>query len=194
MRTAITQRHTTETRIDLTLSLDGTGRCTSNTGIGFLDHMLELFTRHGKLDLQLTCQGDLQVDAHHTVEDCGIALGMAIAQALGDKRGICRYGQCLLPMDEALLLVALDISGRPLLVYDAQLLPARLGAYETETTEEFFRAVAGHAGLTLHIKALYGKNAHHIIEGLFKAFGRALRQAVEYDPRESGIPSTKGTL
>ncbi len=194
MRTALVTRATNETKIEVSITLDGDGTAGVATGIGFFDHMLTLLARHGMLTLTVRAEGDLQVDAHHTVEDVGIALGQALKEALGDKRGITRYGSCLLPMDETLALAALDISGRPFLVFEGGLPEGRLGDFEIETTEEFFRAFAFAAGLTLHLKVLYGRNTHHKIEALFKACGRALRQAAAADPLESGIPSTKGVL
>ena len=194
MRQAEITRNTKETQIQLTLNLDGSGRCQADTGIGFLDHMLESFARHGFFDLMVKVHGDLQVDTHHTVEDMGIVLGTAIAQAVGDKKGIRRYGSCILPMDETLLLCALDLSGRPYLVYDAQLKAERVGTLETEMIREFFYAVSYSAAMNLHIKEIHGENTHHIIEAMFKAFGKALSAAVEKDPRIRGLLSTKGAL
>lgn len=194
MRSATVTRNTNETKIAVTVDLDGEGTAQIATGIGFFDHMLELLARHGKLNLTVRADGDLKVDAHHTVEDVGITLGQAVKEALGNKWSITRYGSCMLPMDETLAMAALDVSGRPFIVFDADLTAGRLGEYEVETTEEFFRAFAFAAGLTLHLRILYGRNAHHQIEALFKACGRALRQAVAPDPRESGVPSTKGVL
>lgn len=187
-------RKTGETDVNLTINLDGSGKSNIATGVGFLDHMLELFTRHGLFDLEVNAKGDLHVDAHHTVEDVGIVLGQAIKEALGDKKSIKRYGSCFVPMDESLALVALDLSGRPFLVFDANLPAQKLGTMETELVEEFFRAVAFNAGMNLHIKLLYGYNTHHIIEAIFKAFGRALDQAVLIDDRIEGVMSTKGLL
>ena len=188
------KRQTAETNISLQLDLDGTGQGKISSGIGFFDHMLNLMTAHGQLDLTLTCQGDLNVDGHHSVEDIGIALGEAFKQAIGDKRGICRYGTFYLPMDESLAFVTLDISGRPFLVYDGGEMALQVGGFDTELTEEFLRAFAMHAGITLHVKILYGTNTHHKIEAIFKALGHAMRQAVSLDPQVTGIPSTKGML
>ena len=194
MRKGSVNRRTAETEISVSLDLDGTGRGNIHSGIGFFDHMLNLFTAHGLFDLDAQCRGDLEVDGHHSVEDLGIALGDALKEALGDKRGITRYGSFYLPMDEALAFVALDISGRPFLVYDAGDMAPMIGDYDTELTEEFLRAFAFHGGLTLHVKVLYGKNSHHKIEAIFKALGHALRIAAEKDPRVEGVPSTKGVL
>ncbi len=194
MREAQVERKTAETSIRLSLELDGKGISNVDTGIGFFDHMLTLFAAHGLFDLTLDCDGDIEVDGHHSVEDIGIALGTAVRQALGDKAGIHRYGTFYLPMDEALAFVSLDISGRPFLVYDGGDLSPMIGDYDTELTEEFLRAFAVHAGITLHVRVLYGRNSHHKIEGIFKALGHALRIAVEKDPRVEGIPSTKGVL
>ena len=193
-RTAAVERKTAETSIKLVLNLDGSGKGIIDSGIGFFDHMLNLMTVHGLMDLTLACDGDLEVDAHHSVEDIGIALGQAFRQAIGDKAGICRYGTFYLPMDETLALVSLDISGRPFLVYDGGGMAPMVGGFDTELTEEFLRAFAFNAGITLHVKVLYGTNAHHKVEAIFKALGHALRIAVENDPRVDGIPSTKGTL
>ncbi|MBQ1416453.1 MAG: imidazoleglycerol-phosphate dehydratase HisB [Selenomonas sp.] len=193
-RSAEIKRQTAETNIALQLNLDGKGQGKISSGIGFFDHMLNLFTAHGQLDLTLNCQGDLQVDGHHSVEDIGIALGDAFKQAIGDKKGICRYGTFYLPMDESLAFVTLDISGRPFLVYDGGEMAPQVGGFDTELTEEFLRAFAMHAGITLHVKILYGTNTHHKIEAIFKALGHALRQAVSFDPKVTGIPSTKGML
>lgn len=187
-------RQTGETDIRLTLDLDGQGRWSIDTGVPFFDHMLSHVAVHGLLDLDLVCRGDIAVDAHHTVEDVGIVLGQALAQALADKRGIARYGQMLLPMDEALALVALDLSGRGLLVFDAPLPAQKVGTFDAELTPEFLRALAHNAGMTLHVRLLGGTNTHHIVEAIFKALGRALGQAVAYDPRRQGIASTKGVL
>ena len=194
MRTADIARKTGETDIRLSLALDGQGHCDAQCGIGFFEHMLSALCRFGLLDLTLRCEGDLHVDAHHTVEDVGICLGQAIEQALGDKRGIARLGHACVPMDEALALAALDVSGRPYLVLDAQFDAPMVGAMDTQLVREFFRAVATHAGLTLHLRVPYGQNDHHKIEALFKAFGRALRDAVAPDPRIDGVLSTKGVL
>ena len=193
-RKATVERKTLETQVALILSLDGTGQADVRTGIGFLDHMLTLLAKHGFLDLTVRAQGDLDVDSHHTVEDVGIVLGDALARALGAKEGIHRYGNCFLPMDETLAQVCLDCSGRPFLVFDAQIPKARLGAFDAEMAEEFFRAVAVHAGLTLHIRILYGANVHHQIEAIFKALARALAEAVAPDPRVHGVMSSKGAL
>ena len=193
-RSAEIKRQTAETNIALQLNLDGKGQGKISSGIGFFDHMLNLFTAHGQLDLTLNCQGDLQVDGHHSVEDIGIALGDAFKQAIGDKKGICRYGTFYLPMDESLAFVTLDISGRPFLVYDGGEMAPQVGGFDTELTEEFLRAFAMHAGITLHVKILYGTNTHHKIEAIFKALGHALRQAVSLDPKVTGVPSTKGML
>lgn len=195
MRTAVIARKTNETDIRVSLTLEGRGSYQIDAGCGFLNHMLELFARHGRLDLEAVCRGDTQVDDHHTVEDVGIALGQAFAQALGDRRGIRRYGQWLLPMDEALVLVAADVSGRGMLCWEAALPAAKVGTFDTELVKEFFIALAREAGITLHIRQLAGENTHHIIEAMFKGAGRTLRQAVEIDPDFADeIPSTKGTL
>ena len=195
MRTAEINRKTNETDIRLTLDLDGTGAGEINSGVGFLDHMLELFKRHGRLDLTLTCDGDTYVDDHHSVEDIGIALGQAFAQALGEKRGILRYGSCILPMDETLILTAADISGRPYLNYDLHIPTEKVGTFDTELVEEFFLGFVRNSGMTVHIKQLEGTNSHHIIEGTFKSIARTLRQAVAVDERfRDEIPSTKGVL
>lgn len=195
MRAAHVERETAETAVTLTFNLDGTGQSHIDSGIGFFDHMLTLFTAHGLFDLELVCDGDLRVDGHHSIEDIGIVLGEAIKKSLGDKRGICRYGTFYLPMDESLALVSLDISGRPFLVYDdGGGMAPMLGDYDTELTEEFLRAVAFHAGITLHVKVLYGKNSHHKIEAVFKALGHALRMAASVDPGVEGVLSTKGVL
>lgn len=193
-RNAKIVRKTNETNIEIELNLDGEGSFTGSTGIGFFDHMLNLFTRHGLFDLNIKAQGDLFVDSHHTVEDAGIVLGACIKEALKDKKGIKRYGTSFVPMDEALATVSLDISGRPYLVFDAEFTVDKLGDFDTEMVEEFFRAVAVNAGLTLHCRVLYGKNNHHMVEGLFKAFGRALGEAVTIDSRIKGVLSTKGSL
>ena len=195
MRTAEINRKTNETDIRLTLDLDGTGKSEIHSGVGFLDHMLTLFARHGRFDLTLTCDGDTYVDDHHSVEDIGIALGQAFEQALGDKRGIIRYGSFILPMDETLILTAVDISGRSYLNYDLHIPTQKVGAFDTELTEEFFLGFVRNANLTLHIKQLEGKNSHHIIEGAFKSFGRTMKQAVAIDKAfKDEIPSTKGVL
>ena len=195
MRTATITRKTAETDIALTLALDGAGRADVKTGVGFLDHMLTLLAAHGRFDLTVRCDGDTDVDDHHSTEDVGIALGMALKAALGDKRGICRYGQRILPMDEALILCALDLSGRCCLRCGLTIPTEKVGTFDTELVEEFFAALCREAGLTLHFKQLDGTNSHHIIEGAFKAFGRALREAVRLDPAlENALPSTKGVL
>lgn len=195
MRTSQIKRTTAETDIALSLNLDGTGKACIDSGCGFLNHMLTLFAKHGRFDLNVTCKGDTDVDDHHTVEDIGIALGDALAQALGDKRGITRYGDITLPMDESLILAALDISGRPCLCYDLQIPTEKVGTFDTELCEEFFQGLTRRAGLTLHIRQLAGSNSHHIIEGTFKAVARALRAAVAIDAASADeIPSTKGVL
>ena len=195
MRRAEIRRETAETKIDLTLDLDGTGESEISTGVGFLDHMLTLLARHGRFDLRLTCEGDIHVDDHHSVEDIGICFGKAFREALGDKRGISRYGDALLPMDEALILSAVDISGRAFLVYALEIPTEKIGSFDTELVEEFFIAFAANAGLTLHIRQLSGKNSHHIVEGAFKSVARSLRKAVAIDPDFSDdVPSTKGVL
>lgn len=195
MRTAEIYRRTAETEIALTLDLDGSGKSEINSGVGFLDHMLTLFARHGRFDLTLTCKGDTWVDDHHSVEDIGIALGQAFAKALGDKRGITRYGSCILPMDEALILSAVDLSGRAYLGYDLRIPTPRVGTFDTELTEEFFWAFVRNAQCTLHLRKMAGKNSHHIIEGAFKSASRALRAAVRIEEAyRDEIPSTKGVL
>ena len=194
MRTATITRTTKETDIALQLNLDGSGKTRLNTGVGFFDHMLDALSRFALLDLTLTCQGDIQVDAHHTVEDVGICLGRAIREALGDRAGILRVGSAYLPMDEALAFAAIDISGRPYLAFDAEFTAPMVGAFDTQLAEEFFRAVAVNAGLTVHVKVLAGRNDHHKLEALFKAFGLALRDAAAVDPRVTGVLSTKGAL
>lgn len=193
-RRAEISRKTGETDVTLTLALDGTGQGTRTTGVGFLDHMLDLLARHARLDLQVDVTGDLQTGAHHTVEDTGIVLGQALDRALGDRAGIYRYGHAVVPMDEARASCTLDISGRPYCRFEADLPPGAIGNFDHELAEEFFRAVAGAARLTLHLTVETGTNVHHIIEALFKAFARALRGAVAIDPTETGVPSTKGTL
>ena len=193
-RCAVIERKTAETQVAVKLNLDGEGKCEIATGIGFLDHMLTLFAKHGFMDLNVKAKGDLGVDSHHTVEDIGIVLGAALKGALGDKAGIHRYGNCFIPMDETLAQVCLDFSGRPFLVFGAEIPKIKLGDYETEMTEEFFRAVAMNCGLTLHIRVLYGSNVHHIIEAIFKAFARAVAEAAATDPRVKGVMSSKGVL
>jgi imidazoleglycerol-phosphate dehydratase len=192
-RTANKERSTAETQIKLALDLDG-GESSAATGVGFLDHMLDLLARHGRLGLRVEASGDLETGAHHTVEDVGIVLGQALDEALGDRAGIRRYGSALVPMDESLAECAIDISGRPLCVFDAELPATSIAGFDAELAEEFFRAVANGAKLTLHVSVRYGSNVHHMIEACFKAFARALRVAVSVDPEESGVPSTKGTL
>jgi imidazoleglycerol-phosphate dehydratase len=193
-RTAEHARTTRETDVRLALDLDGEGRTAAGTGVGFFDHMLDLLGKHAAIDLEVRATGDTHVDAHHTVEDVGICLGRALAAALGDKRGIARFGFASVPMDEALAEASLDISGRPCLVFEASFPTEKTGEFDTQLAEEFFRALAVNAGLTLHVRVPYGKNTHHIVEAVFKAVARALRQAVASDPRVRGIPSTKGTL
>ncbi len=195
MRTATTKRDTAETKIELTLNLDGTGKSDVVSGVGFLDHMRTRFARHARRDLALRCAGDTDVDDHHSVEDIAIALGESLKKALGDKRGIVRYGSELLPMDEALVLCAVDLSGRGTLRYTADIPSQKIGTFDTELVQEFFLALSRTAGLTLHIKQLDGENSHHIVEAMFKALGRALKQAVAIDPAYADeIPSTKGVL
>ena len=193
-RCAEIKRKTAETQISVKLNLDGEGKCDIATGIGFLDHMLTLLAKHSFMDLTVKAKGDLEVDSHHTVEDIGIVLGEALREALGDKAGIHRYGNCFIPMDETLAQACLDFSGRPFLVFGAEIPKIKLGNYDTEMTEEFFRAVAVHCGLTLHIRVLYGSNVHHIIEAIFKAFARAVAEAAAVDPRVKGVMSSKGVL
>ena len=194
MRAGRVERKTSETSVRVGVQLDG-GEVRADTGVPFFDHMLDQLGRHGRLGLQVEAEGDLQIDAHHTVEDVGIALGEALAEALGDKAGIRRYGDALVPMEEALAEVALDISGRPLLVYNAEIPAESIGQYETGLTEEFLQALVRAAGLTLHVRLHYSRNAHHAVEGIFKALARALGEAVSIDPRSDGsIPSTKGVL
>ena len=193
-RIITTTRKTKETDITVTLNLEGSGKAEIRTGIGFFDHMLEGLSRHGFFDLNLTCNGDLQVDSHHTIEDCGIVLGDAIRQALGNKEGIRRFGSCILPMDETLVLCAIDLSGRPYLMFDGDFTAERLGTLDTEMVREFFYAVSYSAGMNLHIKVLNSGNKHHMAEAMFKAFARSLDEAVSIDPRIQGILSTKGSL
>jgi imidazoleglycerol-phosphate dehydratase len=195
MRKAEVVRKTGETDIRVNLMLEGSGKSAIDTGVGFLDHMLTLFARHGRFDLEVSCKGDTRVDDHHSVEDIGIALGKAFDQALGEKKGVVRYGSTLLPMDESLILSAVDLSGRGMLVYDLNIPAVKVGTFDTELTEEFFRAFAHNAGATLHLKQLDGKNSHHIIEGAFKSVARSIRTAVAIDPDfAEEIPSTKGVL
>jgi imidazoleglycerol-phosphate dehydratase len=193
-RQATVKRVTAETSVAVKLNLDGTGTNNIATGIGFLDHMLTLLAKHGFLDLDVKAKGDLEVDSHHTIEDCGLALGQALKEAMGDKKGMHRYGEATIPMDEALVQVVADFSGRPFLVFHADIPKVKLGTFDAEMAEEFFRAVAMESGLTLHINVCYGNNVHHIIEGMFKAFARAISEAVAYDARVQGVMSSKGTL
>lgn len=195
MRKAEITRKTKETAISVAIDLDGTGQCSSATGIGFFDHMIDQLARHSLIDITLTATGDLHIDDHHTVEDCGIALGQALARALGDKTGIRRYGHFALAMDDAQIGCALDLSGRPYLVWNVTLPTAKIGTFDTELVREFFQALSTHGGITLHLDMAHGLNSHHIAEATFKATARALRMAVEPDPRMAGIlPSTKGAL
>lgn len=194
MRSASIERNTQETQIQLSLALDGTGTADVDSGIGFLDHMLTLFAKHSGCDLMVRAAGDVQVDDHHLTEDIGIALGLVIKEALGDKQGICRYGNILLPMDEVLMLAAVDCSGRPYFVWDVTLPQPKVGTWDSELAEDFFRALAVNGGLTLHMRMFSGSNTHHIVEAAFKACARALRAAIRIDPRETGVPSTKGVL
>ena len=195
MRAARVSRRTAETDVSVSLALDGMGKATIATGVGFLDHMLELFARHALFDLAVKVEGDLHVDAHHTTEDSGIALGQAFRQALGEKRGIARYASVDLPMDETLTRVAIDVSGRPFLVFRTSFPTAKVGEFDTELVREFFQAFATNAGVTLHVETLYGANSHHIAESCFKGLARALRAAATLDPREGdSVPSTKGSL
>ena len=195
MRTATITRETAETDISVDINLDGTGRYENATGIGFFDHMLDQLARHSMIDMKISATGDLHIDDHHTVEDTGIALGQALTQALGDKLGIRRYGSCLLAMDDAQVRCALDLSARPYLIWNADLPTAKIGSFDTELVREFFQALSSHGGITLHIDALHGINSHHIAEATFKSVARALREAVEPDPRSAGVlPSTKGAL
>ncbi len=193
-RIAAIERNTKETKIKVTLDLDGTGKSELNTKIGFFDHMLDGFARHGLFDLNVLCDGDTEVDCHHSIEDTGIVLGTAIREALGDKKGIRRYGSCILPMDEACVMCAVDLSGRPYLVYDAEFTNQSCGDMDTQMAKEFFYAVSYTAAMNLHIKVLYGENDHHIMEAMFKAFAKALDQAVQLDPRITDVLSTKGSL
>lgn len=193
-RKATIERKTRETDLNVSIYLDGTGESSVDTGIGFFDHMLTHLAKHSLCDLVVKCKGDLEVDAHHTVEDVGIAVGQAIAKAVGDKAGIVRYGSSIIPMDEALVLTALDLSGRGGLVYGLQLDKEMIGAFNSELAPEFFKALVNNAGINAHVRQLDGSNAHHIVEAAFKSFARALREAVSTDERATGIPSTKGTL
>ena len=195
MRQASIDRKTAETDVSVAINLDGTGQYANHTGVGFFDHMLDQLSRHALIDLTVKAKGDLHIDDHHTVEDCGIALGQAVAQALGDKRGIRRYGHFNLAMDDAQIACALDLSGRPFLVWNLAFPTAKIGAFDTELVREFFQAFSTHAGITLHVDMIHGVNSHHIAEAAFKAIARALRMAVTYDERMSGsMPSTKGSL
>ena len=194
MRRAEVTRKTAETEITVAVNLDGTGVYEIQTGIGFFDHMLDQLARHSLIDITLRAKGDLHIDDHHTVEDCGIALGQALAQALGDKRGIRRYGHFRLAMDDAQVACALDLSARPYLVWNLAFPTAKIGKFDTELVREFFQALATHAGITLHIDLIHGLNSHHIAEAAFKSLARALREAVEQDPRNPGLPTTKGAL
>ena len=195
MRKVDITRKTAETEISVTVNLDGTGIYANTTGVGFFDHMLDQLSRHSLIDIKMSATGDLHIDDHHTVEDCGIALGQALARALGDKRGIYRYGQCNLAMDDAQIATALDLSGRPYLVWNIAFPTAKIGTFDTDLVREFFQALSTHAGITLHVDMIHGINSHHIAEAAFKSVARALRQAVEHDLRQAGaIPSTKGAL
>ena len=195
MRKASITRTTAETDISVEINLDGTGIYDNLTGVGFFDHMLDQLSRHALIDMTVRCKGDLHIDDHHSVEDVGIALGQALTEAVGEKRGIFRYGSCLLPMDDALVRAALDISGRPFLVWNVDFPTSKIGTFDTELVREFFQALATHGGLTLHVDALHGLNSHHIAEAAFKSVARALRQALDVDPRQAdSIPSTKGAL
>ncbi len=195
MRKATISRKTTETEVTATVNLDGTGTYAIKTGVGFFDHMMEQLARHSLIDIKLEAKGDLHIDDHHTVEDCGIALGQAVSQALGDRKGIRRYASCDLPMDEALIRVAIDVSGRPFLVFKCNYPTHKIGTFDTELVREWFQAFAMNAGITLHLENAYGFNSHHIAESSFKALARSLRGALEIDPRQADrVPSTKGTL
>jgi imidazoleglycerol-phosphate dehydratase len=195
MRSTTLTRSTAETDITVEINLDGTGAYDNQTGVGFFDHMLDQLARHSLIDMTIRAKGDLHIDDHHTVEDVGITLGQALAAALGDKRGIRRYGSCLLPMDDALVRCALDLSARPFLIWNVDLPTPKIGSFDTELVREFFQALSTHAGITLHVDQLHGFNSHHIAEAAFKAVARALREAVEVDPRKAdAIPSTKGAL
>ncbi|GGC04774.1 imidazoleglycerol-phosphate dehydratase [Marivita lacus] len=195
MRSATITRTTAETKITATVDLDGTGSYDNQTGVGFFDHMLDQLARHSLIDMTVRCEGDLHIDDHHSVEDVGIALGQALSEAMGDKRGIVRYGACLLPMDDALVRAALDLSARPFLVWNVAMPTAKVGTFDTELVREFFQAFSTHGGITLHVDLLHGVNSHHIAEATFKAVARSLRDALEVDPRKGdAIPSTKGAL
>ena len=193
-RTATVRRETAETKIELTLNLDGTGKADVSTGVGFFDHMLTHIAKHGLFDLSVKCTGDLHVDAHHSVEDVGLAFGTALTQALGDKAGVRRYGEATVPMDEALVTAAVDLSGRPFLVWKADVPRELLGTFSSQLAEEFWRAVSSSGKLTLHVVLHHGRNTHHVVETIFKVCARALREACEPDPRGAGVPSTKGVL
>lgn len=194
-RTAQISRKTNETEISVSLNIDGTGKSEIETGIGFFDHMLEQLSRHSLIDMKITAKGDLHIDDHHTVEDTGIVIGQALAKALGDRAGVTRYASLDLPMDETLNFAAVDVSGRPFLVWNVDFTSPKIGTFDTELVREFFQALSQHAGITLHVKLIYGANSHHIAESSFKAVARVLRTALEIDPRQMGaIPSTKGTL
>lgn len=193
-RTARIDRQTAETKIALSIDLDGTGQSKIDSGVGFLDHMLTLFAKHGLFDLEVRCEGDTQVDAHHTTEDIGICLGQAFAEALGDKRGITRYGHLVLPMEESLVTVAVDLSGRNYVVFNAPIPSSKIGEFDSELVEDFWYAFASNASCNFHVLLHYGRNSHHIAEGIFKASARALRIATTRDPRQNDVPSTKGTL
>ncbi len=195
MRKATVKRKTAETEISVEINLDGSGSYDNETGVGFFDHMLDQLARHSLIDMKVRAKGDLHIDDHHTVEDTGIALGQALVEALGDKRGIRRYGACLLPMDDALVRAALDLSARPYLVWNVEMPTPKIGTFDTELVREFFTALSTHGGITLHVDGLHGVNSHHIAEAAFKAVARSLREAVEVDPRKSdAVPSTKGAL
>ncbi|WBU61975.1 imidazoleglycerol-phosphate dehydratase HisB [Paracoccus albus] len=194
MRKAEISRKTAETEIEVSVNLDGTGVYDNQTGVGFFDHMLDQLSRHSLIDLTVRAKGDLHIDDHHTVEDCGIAIGQALVKALGDKKGIRRYGSFLLAMDDALVRSALDLSGRPYLVWNVEFPTQKIGSFDTELVREFFQALSTHGGITLHVDALHGINSHHIAEAAFKSVARALREAVEADPRSDALPSTKGAL
>ena len=195
MRSGKIERKTAETEISVSLKLDGTGKCKINTGVGFFEHMLEQLARHSLIDLGVETNGDTHIDDHHTVEDTGIAFGQALAQAIGDKLGINRYGWCLLPMDDTLIRTALDLSSRPFLYFDIDMPTDKIGSFDTELVREFFQAVSTHGGITLHMEKLHGYNSHHIVEATFKSFAKSLRVAIEKDPRNlKALPSTKGAL
>jgi imidazoleglycerol-phosphate dehydratase len=194
MRSAEAERNTLETRVRVKLDLDGSGKSSLSTGVGFFDHMLDQIARHGMIDLDVAATGDLHIDAHHTVEDVGITLGQALVKAIGDKKGVRRYGHAYVPLDEALSRVVIDLSGRPGLVFDVSFVRGTIGEFDVDLVREFFQGLVNHAAMTVHIDCLRGDNAHHQAETVFKAFGRALRMAIEADPRATGVPSTKGAL